>query len=777
MDENIINNYKKSLNRKFNAVCFDIDGTLTVKDARNIDSRAVEMIASLLKRKVPVVFITGRGETGLNDLVEDIYDKLINMHSLNFKDLQRMYALTNDGARLFYTEQNESKKIFNKNKYVSSYNELQQLKKFNQEITDQLKNNFLSSALNINYSTNLSTGDLINLRFVFPNTLDDKSIDLVINLISEIIKKNKFNSLTVTRGFYKDKIILQVGTAKKDIAIKRAEQIIGVPSDSMMRIGDCGDERGNDYSMLNCEQGYTVEKRSLNKNGCFPIFDDEGNILKGVDATLYIVNRAKIIPTVCLEEADKTIYKAEYAKTELNIVRGRDRHLIPYNEIINNNFNLMYGINDLFDAYSGSIKIPMYEWQIIDDNNPLKSLFGCSNNEILWYSLRDNNNYLLRGSKCYYYFLANRKSNNNTDYTSFDDVKEWYINYITFIQKCIVAINSNYIFSDIYSLKMILGILDNIRNIVILLINHNIISSYNNSNLLINLKSGEDKYINELYKILYFNDLNMSKLCFTKNCQIEKNNILKILESTFSILKYDYYQFIESGRKNIDYSKEYRAYREIDNFAENYITVMLDNEKNQNGQNNQNHCVCGICYGGIELPIIYSVINKELKDVCLLKFTKEVSGYKNKQLVDLRNFNINHYGGIRQIGQIISKNAILLDDNVLTGKTMQLAINSMYDINFNVSNINIVRYPSINRVDQMFLKNHGAIDYHLFFDYITGLCFPCPYSWRDENSTDLYLDSLGIFDLNRQKILECLAKNHDFKHTSEVAKVKMRTRQ
>ena len=59
-----------------------------------------------------------------------------------------------------------------------------------------------------------------------------------------------------------------------------------------------------------------------------------------------------------------------------------------------------------------------------------------------------------------------------------------------------------------------------------------------------------------------------------------------------------------------------------------------------------------------------------------------------------------------------------------------------------------------------------------FFNYIYGLCFQSPYTWRDENPKDLYKDSLGVFDKNRQKILECLYKNHDYKTKSEVAKIK-----
>ncbi len=60
---------------------------------------------------------------------------------------------------------------------------------------------------------------------------------------------------------------------------------------------------------------------------------------------------------------------------------------------------------------------------------------------------------------------------------------------------------------------------------------------------------------------------------------------------------------------------------------------------------------------------------------------------------------------------------------MLTGKTLQLAINSLYDYNINVKNICIVRYPSINRIDQMFLNSPSAVDYNLFFNYIYGLCF------------------------------------------------------
>ena len=147
--------------------------------------------------------------------------------------------------------------------------------------------------------------------------------------------------------------------------------------------------------------------------------------------------------------------------------------------------------------------------------------------------------------------------------------------------------------------------------------------------------------------------------------------------------------------------------------------------------------------------------------------------------MDLRKFNINTYGGLLNSESFCNSNFDIFDDNVLTGKTLQLAINSLYDCSINVKNICIVRYPGTNRIDQMFSNNTAAVDFHLFFDYIYGLCYSSPYSWKDnewknaEGKID-YKDSIGVFDLNRKKIIECLIKNHDYNDESEVGEYRRR---
>lgn len=769
MERNILfENYLKSLEQKYNAVCFDIDGTLTTEGSKNIDDRAIDMIIDLLARKIPIVFITGRGETGLEDFKRDIYLRIKISESITDSDMKRIYVLTNDGARLFYSNVISQEEFLGENVYITTEEELNQLLIVDQmikEIKDKLDN---STYFNITYSIDAETKRILNVRMVF-NTHDDEIINLIFDNIDKYVINNGLNNIHLTRGVYKNNCVIQIGTATKDKAIERTEKIIGVPQNSMIRIGDCGDSRGNDYAMLNCNQGYSVDKISGSYDSCFPIFDDYGNVLKGVEATLQLVKSAKILPTVSLEKADKDTYKYNLAEVESNIVSGRQSLLKKYNNFISSNFNNCNGIDDLFDKESGSIIIPMYEMELLQ-NSPLKEFWLSSENESLMYSLRDNNNYLLRGSKTYYYFISNRISVNRKDITSKEDVINWYKNNEKFLNDSTNAILSTENLNNQVNKKLLLGILDNCRNVLLVLINHYLVSNYFDKNILLDISLDGENHNNKLYNTIMEIERLMSRICFENQYFVDKEKTIEITNNTRKVLLNNMTQELEKEDEK-DYSKNYRAYREIDNFAENYIAVSLYKEK---CDNNKFANACGLSYGGIELPILAKIVDQNrIEKLLILKFNKEVSGYKNKQLLDLRKFNIKDFSGLINSEIFENSNVDLFDDNVLTGKTLQIAINSLYDCNINVNNICIVRYPSINRIDQMFLDNPSAVDYNLFFNYIYGLCFSSPYSWKDNNwktekgETD-YTDSLGVFDLNRKKIVECLIKNHDYKEKSEV---------
>ena len=769
MDE-LYCNFKKSLEQKYNAICLDIDGTLTAKDSKKIDERAIKMIIELLRKKIPVVFITGRGENGLNDLKLDIYNAIISSSNITENDIKRIFVLTNDGARLFFSNNISFDDFLAQNTYITTNHELMQL-----IMIDEIIKNINSNYFDVTYSRDLKTNAIINIRLVF-NAGNIEFVEKFYNEIEKIINNNGFKDIHLTRGVYEDKTIIQIGTATKDKAIKRVEKIIGVPKDSMIRIGDCGDTYGNDYSMLNCKQGYSVDKTSGSNDKCFPVFDENGNVLTGVDATLELIKRAKILPTVCLEKADKQNYKLNFAVAERSIVLGRKKLLNKYNDLININFNENDGMDALFDKSSGSIKIPMYEWEI-NQSNPLKEFWSFEKNQCYKYLITDDCNYLLRGSSTYYYFISNRISENGKDITSRNDVLAWHNNYIKFFYDANEALLETKDINSIFNKKLLLGILDNCRNVLLVIMNHKLVHYGVNDNILLDISLKENRTFFDIYDTLLKVEENMSNICFKSKFFIDKDFICSLVTKTKDLL-IDNLRDENLSEEKDDYSKDYRAYREIDNFGENYTAVSLYQEK----RNNKNDFInaCGLSYGGIELPIIAKIVDKNrVERLLLLKFNKEVSGYSNKQLIDLRKFNINEYGGLVNSNSFQNSNFDLFDDNVLTGKTLQLAINSLYDCNIGVKNICIVRYPGINRIDQMFLNNIAAVDFHLFFDYIYGLCYSSPYSWKDngwqdEDEVVNYKDSLMVFDLNRKKIVECLIKNHDYKENSEVGNYRRR---
>lgn len=172
--------------------------------------------------------------------------------------------------------------------------------------------------------------------------------------------------------------------------------------------------------------------------------------------------------------------------------------------------------------------------------------------------------------------------------------------------------------------------------------------------------------------------------------------------------------------------------------------------------------------GGLELPILARNI---LSDAYLISTSVMKLGGKYEDRHRENSLEQNNNTRLKFLGndKVEKMYNIVADDNVLTGKTLQIALNLLFTNNVDVEEIIAVRYPSLNRVEQMFLKGHGAIDTTKFFSYIKGLMFPSPYSKLKNVENNTYLDELGVFNKSRDRILKYLYKNGRYSKDSEVA--------
>ena len=302
-----------------------------------------------------------------------------------------------------------------------------------------------------------------------------------IRIVNALISESKSSNINLTIGKHNGNEILQIGTATKDMAIKLAEKLIGIPQNSMIRIGDCGDQTGNDYSMLNCSQGFSVERRSNSNEKCFPVIENN-KIITGVNGTISLLKQVKLLPTICLEHAIESDYTLAYANLEKKINNEKNNVISGFDAIINNKFQTSEGIFGLFDSSSGSTKIPMYEWITIP-----------------------NENILLRGSEVYYYFLCQRTHDVATgkDVTTKEIIEEWLVRNKEFLEKSLIAINNTNDLQNIDNVKMILGIVDNIRNYLLIILNQIVVNMNYNKSILFNLENIDNKeLLAKIYKIL-----------------------------------------------------------------------------------------------------------------------------------------------------------------------------------------------------------------------------------------------------------------------------------
>lgn len=475
------------------------------------------------------------------------------------------------------------------------------------------------------------------------------------------------------------------------------------------------------------------------------------------------VNMNNDITKITITDFSRSQYIKDLANAERQISSYKNQVRYGISNTISKRFGVCGDCFQVFDKRAGGILFKDWEWELIPNSSKLKELFFTKDKEELIYSVETDEGKLLRGSDTYYYFLSNKGKN---QMVTKEMVYNWARNNIEFLKNAIDSFPStNQV--DPYNRRLILAVLDNVRNLSLIMLNASIVKNTNMQDSLVILSNRVNgTQLNKWSKLVQTTIRDMGKMCFEENingtlCEEIRHNINNVIENCIEDVK----KICDNSDK-IDLGKAFRSYREIDNFIENYITmfyvIQKIKEKGSALTNKQINFI-GAAYGGLELPFITREIwgNEIMMSAMILQ-----NKYKDRIPENFLN------GYLNLVGEYTFGNDfnVLGDDNILTGKTLQSMINLLYANGIKVDNVAVVRYPSLNRVDQMIAEN-SAVDTTKLFNYIQGLVFSSPYSKIKSAESVNYLDELGIFNKDRRRLLEYLYKNGRFTSDSEVANV------
>lgn len=759
--ENVLNII---FNKRYNAICIDIDGVLVDENLNY--KQGLYIIQNFLKKHIPIVLATGRGESSTKEYIKNISKVLYCKYGVDIENLKHISCICNNGTVLMYSNNTDKGKFLTNIELLVKKENIDKIIDLYPIIENEIYNKF-SKGVIIDRSYCNSLKCITGIRFI----IEENGIkEELWSYLSEYINKNeKIKSiLKLTKGEYNKKNVFQIGVADNENSILEAERLLGIPRNSMIRIFDQGDENGNDYKILNSKQGFSTGSVSKDLFSCFPIVNEKGEVLKGIEATKYILNSLKITPSICLENINKERYSHLLAITEKKITLGRNNFIKKTDEIFNKNFGVLNGFSDVFDIETGAVKFSDYEWCILEKNNLLKKVFDVREDNKRKYSLEDDNSVLLRGADTYYYLLANKKNNKANGLTPINLI-EWKNNYIDFINLSMDAVNNSNNKNDYLNRRLQLGFIDNIRNLSLIMLYANMYIKYKNENVHLSFCDYKDESaIASWYKIINDITILMDDICFDNKLKNYNDRIIKISDKINFILEDNIVNIVQNT--DIDLDKCFKVFREIDNFAENRITMDLVIEKIKKGNHRfseDNVSFTGIAYGGLELPFIAKKILKKNNNSVIINAVMLAGNYKNRHKELIEKFENDKIKVIGNVGNSKTYN-VVMDDNVLTGKTLQIALNGLFNNNFNVDDLAVVRYPSLNRLEQMCQIGHGAVDVMQFFTYIKGLLFPSPYSKILPYKNFSYKDEFGVFNKTREKIVRCLYKNGKYKNNSEV---------
>jgi len=437
----------------------------------------------------------------------------------------------------------------------------------------------------------------------------------------------------------------------------------------------------------------------------------------------------------------------------------KEKIIKKYNNLFNKNFNVLNGINSIYEWYTGAVYFKDYEWNEIDDNNKLKKLFLAKNEDSYIYSLPLDFGLLLRSYKIYYYFSTNVSRFKKP---TINQIRVWFLNITDFLEELKVILPTYKINSD-YDRRLLLGVVDNLRNIILLLTNAELMTLSENGMDFIYDKSCSNSSLNTYFELIEKYQTVIEGICFRSIEDKLNLNIINDIIKCLINLKDNTLNKIQSITDEFILSKSFNPLREIDNYVENYI-VCKSIVKNLNLSKKKFNLI-SILYGSLELPfIIKRLCNSNVDLSFLFQNHGMYLDRQNKSLLEIDE-DLIEYGKLNK-----RVNTYIIDDNMMSGVTMQLAYNKLFINGYkNIKGIFVIRHPNVNRIAQ--LEHFDvALNLELVDKFIYGLLTETPYSKikRNTNLNNMFVNELNIFSIMTEVFLKALYCNNSFIQDSQV---------